>query len=197
MTPGGRVESSTYPRPVPGSRWRTCEVSTLYLENYANALRIYVFQWLTLYFCLLWEYGIIVNPPTTCPGELLTFLWSLNSVSWKRCECTSNLRFFEWLPLYSWPLRGTVESSTSPRPVPGRRRRTCEASTLYLENCANARWFYVFEWLTLYFWPLWGYSRIVNLLTTCPVESLTYLWSFNSVSWKLCECTSNSRISSD
>ena len=30
--------------------------------------------------------------------------------------------------------------------------------------------------------------------TTCPGESLTPLWSFNSSSWKLCECTSNSRF---
>ena len=29
----GTIESSTFPRPVPGSHWRTCEVTTLYLEN--------------------------------------------------------------------------------------------------------------------------------------------------------------------
>ena len=50
------------------------------------------------------------------------------------------------------------------------------------------------EWSNLYSWPLWGYSWIVNLSTTCLGESLTYLWSFNSVSWKLCECTSNVRF---
>ena len=28
---GGTVESPTSPRPVSGSRWRTCDVSTLYI----------------------------------------------------------------------------------------------------------------------------------------------------------------------
>ena len=36
-----------------------------------------------------------------------------------------------------------------------------------------------------------GYLRIANPSTTCPGESLTYLWSFNSVSWKLFERMSN------
>jgi hypothetical protein len=50
------------------------------------------------------------------------------------------------------------------------------------------------EWLAFHSWPLWGYGRIVNPATACPLKSLTYLWSFNSVSWKLCECTSDYRF---
>ena len=34
--------------------------------------------------------------------------------------------FFEWLTLYFWPLEGTVESSTPPRPVPSSIWRFCE-----------------------------------------------------------------------
>ena len=45
---GGTEELWTTPQPVP-SHWRSCEVSTLYFENCANARRIYVFEWLTLY----------------------------------------------------------------------------------------------------------------------------------------------------
>ena len=48
-----------------------------------------------------------------------------------------------------------------------------------------------FEWLPLCFWPIWGYGGIVNPSTTCHGQSLTFLWSLNSVSWKLCERTSN------
>ena len=64
-----------------------------------------------------------------------------------------------------------------------------------LEKMCDVEFTFV-EWLTLYSWPLWGHGRIFNPLT-CPGESLTYLWSFNSVSWKLCECTSRLRFSSD
>ena len=53
--------------------------------------------------------------------------------------------------------------------------------------------FTFFGWLTLYFWPLWGIGRIVYPATTCPEESPTFLWSFNSSSWTLWKCTSNSR----
>ena len=54
-----------------------------------------------------------------------------------------------------------------------------------------------YEWLTLYSLPLWEFGKIFNFSTTSPVESLTYLWSFNFVSWKLCESTSNLRFLSD
>ena len=152
--------------------------------------------------------------------------------------------FFEWLTLYSWPLRGTVKSSASPQPVLGSLWRNREVSTLHFDNCANARQIHVFwvinplfltplgngrnvnhsttlsqgvidvpvkfqlfilktvrmhveftffEWLTLYFWPLWGYGRNVNSSTTCPGLSMTYLWSFIPVSWKLCECIETDR----
>ena len=35
--------------------------------------------------------------------------------------------------------------------------------------------------------------KIFNPSTTCPGSSLTYLQSFNSVSWKLCECIETDR----
>ena len=134
----GTVESSTPSRPVPESRWRICKVSTLCFENCANACWIYVFRVINPLFLSPTRYRRILNPSTTCPGESVTYLWSFNSVSWKLCECTSNLRFFEWLTLYFWAPRGTVESITSPQPVPENRWRTCKVSALYLENCANA-----------------------------------------------------------
>ena len=194
---GGTVETSTLPRPVPGCCRRSCEVSTLHLENCANARRVYVF-------------------------------WVIN-------------------PLF-WTPVGYVESSTLPRPVTVSHLRSCEVSNLYLGNCATSRWIHVFwvinplflnpmgdgrnvnpsatcpektptflwrfnssswklcectsnsrffGWLTLYFWPLWGNGRNVNPSTTCPGESPTFLWSVNSSSWKLCECTSTLRFLSD
>ena len=145
----------------------------------------------------LWEYGKIVNLSTTSSVESLTYLWSFNSVSWKLCECTSNLRFLCGYSFIPYPSGGTVESSTSPRPLPWSHWRTCEVSTLYLENCANARWMNVFWVVNPLFMTPMGNGRIVNLFTICPRESLTYLWNFNSVSWKLCECTSLLRFLSD
>ena len=96
--------------------------------------------------------------------------------------------FFECLTLYYWALWGTIESSTHPWPLPGRHWRTCEVSSLYLKNCANACCIHVF-WVfnPLLLSPL-GYHRIVNPSTTCPGKSLMYLWSFSSLSLKLCEC---------
>ena len=143
---GGTVESSTPPRPVPGSRRRPCEVSTLHLENCANGRRIHVFR--------------VINPLFLTP-------------------------------------RGTVESSTPPQPVPGSLRRSCEVSILYLENCANTRRIHVFWVINPLFSTPRGNGRIVNPSTTCPEESSTILWSFNSPPWKLCECTSNSRFLGD
>ena len=46
--------------------------------------------------------------------------------------------FFGWLTLYFWPLGGTVESSTPPRPAPESPWPVWEVWTSYLENCANA-----------------------------------------------------------
>ena len=99
------VESSTPPRPVPGCRRRSCEFSTIHLENCANARRIHVF-------------------------------WVIN-------------------PFISDPCGETVEPSTLPRPVPVCRRRFCEVSILYLENCAKARRIHVF--------------RVINPLFLTPV----------------------------
>ena len=112
--------------------------------------------------------------------------------------------FFEWLTLYSQAPWGTVESSTPPRPAPESPWPVWEVWTSFLENCTNASrqtnfnfvswklwWIHVeftfFEWLTLYSRSLRGYGRIVNLPATCTFESLTELWSFNSVFWKLGE----------
>ena len=110
----------------------------MYLENCANACWIYVFWVINPLFRSPTRYHRINNPSTTCPGKTMTCLWSFDSVSWKLCECISNLRFVEWLTLYFWAPRGTVESSTPPRPVPESLWRTFKVSTLYLENCANA-----------------------------------------------------------
>ena len=77
-------------------------------------------EWLTLYSPPLLRYGRIVNLSSTSYVESLTYLWSFNSISWKLCECTSNLRFWVINPLFPDPIRGTVESSTSPSTcVPG------------------------------------------------------------------------------
>ena len=169
-------------------------------------------EWLTLYSWPLWgysriiirhlrflvinpsfstlsRYGRIVNLSTTSSVESLTYLWSINCVSWKLCEFT----FFEWLTLYSWPIRGTVESSTSPRPVPWSRwrRLPVKFQLCILKTGRMHVQFTFFEWLTLYSQASWGYRRIYNPFTTCSWKSLTCMRSLNFISWKLCECTSN------
>ena len=105
--------------------------------------------------------------------------------------------FFEWLTLYSQALWGTIESSTPPRPAPESPWHVWEVFAQYLENCAIACRNYLFWVINPLFLTPPGYSRIVNHSATCTVESLTYLWSFNSISWKLCECKSNSSFLSD
>ena len=102
--------------------------------------------------------------------------------------------FFEWLTLYFWTPRGTVESSTHIQHVPESHWRTCKDSTLYLKNCANACRIYVFWAINPLFLSPTRNRRIVNPTTTWSGESLTYLWSVNSVFWKLCEWTSNLRF---
>ena len=154
------------------------------------------FGGLTLYSWPLWGNGTNVKLSTTCPEESPTLLWSFNSSSWKLCDARW-IYVFGGLTLYLWPLWGTVQTSSFPRPVPKSHRRSCEASTLHLENCAMHVEFTFFEWLTLSFWLLWVNGRNVNPSTTCPEESPTFLRSFNSSSWKLCECTSNSRFLED
>ena len=153
----GTVESSTFPQPVTGSRWRTCEISTLYLENCANARQIYVFEWLTLYSRSLRGYGRIVNLSATCNWESLTYQWNFNSIYLENCANARRIYVF-WVinPLFSTPPGGTVESSTFLQPVTGSRWRTCEVSTLCLENWVNTCRINVFEWLTLYSQALWG-----------------------------------------
>ena len=101
-------------------------------------LEVSFYEWLTLHSLPLWGYDEIVNLFATCPVESLTYLWSFNSVSWKLCEWTWNLRFFEWLALHSWTPWGTVESSTPPRLAPESLWPVWEVWTLYLENRANA-----------------------------------------------------------
>ena len=64
----------------------TCKVSVLYLGNCANTYWIYVFWIINPLFLSPWGYHRIANPSTTCPGELLTYLWSFSSVSWKLWE---------------------------------------------------------------------------------------------------------------
>ena len=182
----GKVETSTSSRLVPGRRWRTCEVSTRYLKNCANACWNNVF----------W----VINPLWSPWGnvESSTPAWPVPESHWCTCEVSTlylencanahRIYIFELLTLYFWPLRGRVESSTSSRPVPGRRWRTCEVSTRYLKNCANACWNNVFWVINPLFLSPMGYRRIVNPSTTCSGKSLTYLRSLNLVSWKLCEC---------
>ena len=82
----GTVEWPTPPRPVPVSHWRTCKVSTLYLENCANACCINVF-FSDEPFISEPGYRRTVNPSTTCSWKSLTCMRSLNFVSWKLCEC--------------------------------------------------------------------------------------------------------------
>ena len=135
---GGTVESSTHPRPVPGSRRRSCEVSTLHLENCANARRIHVFWVINPLFVTPRGYGRIVNPFTTCPGESSTFLVKFQLFKLKTVRMHVEFAFFEWLSLYFWPFGGTVESSTPPRPAPESPWPVWEVWTSYLENCANA-----------------------------------------------------------
>ena len=142
--PGATVESSPFPQPVPGSHWRTCKVSIQYLENCANACRIYV----------CWVINPLFLSPTgtvessTPPRSVPESRWRICKVSTLCLENCANACwiyvFFEWLTLYFWAPRGTLESSTPPRSVPESFWRICEVSTLCLENCSNACWIYVF-----------------------------------------------------
>ena len=88
----------------------------------------------------------------------------------------AEIPFFEWLTLYFRAPWGTVESSTHPQPVPESLWRTCEFSTLYLENCANACWNNVFWVINPYFWAPWG-----------TVESLTPPQPVPESRWRTCE----------
>ena len=162
-----------------------------------------VFEWLTLY---SWPLRCTVESSSS-QRPVLRRIWRTCKDSALYLENCANARWiyvFEWSTLHSWPLWGTVESSTPPRPVPGSRWGTCEVSTLYLENCAIARRIYVFWVINPLFLTPPGYSRIATLCyctptlcTACPEESLTCLWSFKFLSWKLCKCTSNLRFLSD
>ena len=151
---------------VPHGTW---EVSALYLENCANACRIYVFLGINPLFLSPMGYRRIVNPYTTCTGESWTYLWSFSSVSWKLCECIETDRdrdrqtilFIDILAelpgvarafttlkyMYAPPPvypRVPPKFVTPLRPVPGSSQPICEVSALYLENCANACWIYIF-----------------------------------------------------
>ena len=151
QTPCGSEKLLTHLRPFPRSHWRTCEVSTLYLGNSANAGKIYVFEWLTLYSRVPGKtYNRFVNPSLTCPVES-SFDVPVREV----IDVHVNFQIF---------ILKTVQ--------------------MHVEFTFN-------ELLTLYSWPLWWYDRIVHPSLTCPMESLTDLWSFSSVSWKMCECMSN------
>ena len=55
-------------------------------------------------------------------------------------------------------------------------------------------WIYVFWVINFLFLNYPVKHKIANPSTTRHGESLTYLWSFSSVSWKLCECMLNSRF---
>ena len=155
--------------------WHTCEVSTLYLET-ANARWMNVFWVVNPLFLTHLENGRIVNLFTTCPGESLTYLWNFNSVSVKLCECNcANAR-----------CNGRISNLSTT--YPGKSLTKLKFQCCILTTVANARRIHVFGCLTLYFWP---HS------TTCPEKSLTFLWSFNSLSWKLWEYTTNSCFLSD
>ena len=137
--PRSTVESSTPPRPVSANHWRTCKVSTLYLEKCPNACRIFMFfERLSLYF---WAPRGTVESSTP-PRPIPESHWRTCKVSNLYLEkCPNACRifmFFERLTLYFWAPRGTVESSTPPRPAPESHWLTCKVLTLYLENCPNA-----------------------------------------------------------
>ena len=54
-----------------------------------------------------WGTVEIVNHSLTSYVESLTYLWNFNSISWKLCKCTSNLRFLsEYLCILDTPRVG-------------------------------------------------------------------------------------------
>ena len=137
--------------------------------------------------------GRIINISANCPSESLTYLVKIQL-------CILKLRYAPWINVFwvvnsliPYPCGSTVKLPISPRPVPWSRLRNCEVSTLYLENCANARRIYVFERLTFILDPSGG---TVESSTSHDLylEYLTYLWSFNSVAWKLGECMLSLRV---
>ena len=189
----GTVESTATPRPVSWSRWRNSEVSILHAfwklcECTSNSR-------------FLSDYPIISDPSRgTVERSTLPRLYVSRS---RRCSCevsTLHLEncamqveftFFEVInPLFLTPM-GDGRNFTPPRPVTESRRRSCEVSTLHLENCASARRIHVFWVINPLFLTLWGNGRNVNPSTTCPEQSPTFLWSFNSSSWN---CANACRI---
>ena len=125
-------------------RRRPCEVSTLNLENCANARRIYVF--LVIIPLFLTPLGYVES--STAPRPLpVSHLHSceVSTLYLENCANARRIHVF-WVinPLFLTPMGEMVETSTLPQPVPVCCRRSCEVSTHNLENCANARRIYVF-----------------------------------------------------
>ena len=86
------------------------------------------------------RYGRIINPYTTYIVESSTSLWSINSLSWHTVHTERRIHVFGVIsPLFLIPVGrgGMVGPSSPPRPVLGSHWRSCEVSTLDLDDCAN------------------------------------------------------------
>ena len=145
LTPVGEtVESSTLSQPVPV--W-IVDVPVKFQLLISKTVRMHVeftfFEWLTLYSQAPWGAVESSTLPRPVPGVVdvpVKFQLLISKTVRLHVEFT----FSGWLTLYFWPLWGRVETSTIPRPVSKSHRRSCEVSTLHLENCANARRIHVF-----------------------------------------------------
>ena len=149
-------------------------------------LNLRFFEWLTLHSWAHWGIVESTTHPRPVPG-IMDVPVKIQLCILKTVRLNVEFTFFEWLALYSWATRQNIKSTTFPGPVPGSHWRACEVSALYLANRANACWINFFWVINPLFLSPLGYCRIDNPYTTCPGESLTFLWSFSSVSWKLCE----------
>ena len=97
------VESSTYPQHERGSRWRTCEVSTLYLENWANACRIYVFWVINPLFSRSLGYVESSTPPRPAPRSPWP-VWEVWTSYLENCANARRIDVFQVInPLFSTP----------------------------------------------------------------------------------------------
>ena len=103
-----------------------------------------VSEWLTILVWPLRRYGWIISPYTTFHVESSTFLWCFNSLSWNSAKAR-RIHVFFWVIcsvfLTLWGYGRIVVPSAI---CPGGHWRSCEISTLHLENCANARRIHVF-----------------------------------------------------
>ena len=104
LSPMGTVDSTTPLRPVSESHWRTCEVSTLYLESCANAHWIHILWVINPLFLTPLGCGRIVTTPSrpVLSRGVVGVPVKLQFCILKTVRMHVEFTFFEWLTVYFW-----------------------------------------------------------------------------------------------